>query len=55
MHLDCWYGHVVLLFRFQVKLDMKDGNGRSVLMDCDCAMLECLYDFAHAPGVQLVC
>jgi hypothetical protein len=29
-------------------LDKKDGDGRSVRMDCDCAMIECLYDFA--PG-----
>ncbi len=45
---DCWYGRVVLLFRVRVKLDKKDGDGRSVRMDCDCAMIECLYDFA--PG-----
>ena len=46
----CWYGRVVLLFRVRVKLDKKDGagDGRSVWMDCDCAMIECLYDFA--PG-----
>jgi len=35
-----------------VKLDKKDGDGRSVRMDCDCAMIECLYDFA--PG-RCVC
>jgi len=35
---DCWYGRVVLLFRIRVKLDKKDGNGRSVRMDCDCAI-----------------
>jgi len=45
---DCWYGRVVLLCRIRVKLDKKDGDGRSVRMDCDCAMIECLYDFA--PG-----
>jgi hypothetical protein len=39
---------VVLLCSIRVKLDKKDGNGRSVRMDCDCAMIECLYDFA--PG-----
>jgi hypothetical protein len=44
---DCWYGRVVLLFRIRVKLDKEDGDGRSVRMDCDCAMVECLYDFAH--------
>ena len=43
---DCWYGRVAR--RIQVKLDKKDGDGRSVRMDCDCAMIECLYDFA--PG-----
>ena len=45
---NCWYGRVVLLFRIRVKTDKKDRNGRSVLMDCDCAMIECLYDYA--PG-----
>ncbi len=45
---DCWYRRVVLLFRVLVKLDKMDGDGRSVWMDCNCAMIECLYDFA--PG-----
>ena len=45
---NCWYGRVVLLFRIRVKTDEKDRNGRSVLMDCDCAMIDCLYDYA--PG-----
>ncbi len=45
---DCWYERVVLLFCIRVKLDKKDGDGRSVWMDCDCAMIECLCDFA--PG-----
>ena len=45
---DCWYGRVALLCRIRVKLDKKDGDGRSVRMDCDCAMIKCLYDFA--PG-----
>ena len=45
---DCWYGRVVLLSRVRVKLDKKDGDGRSVRMDIDTAMIECLYDFA--PG-----
>lgn len=60
---DCWYGRVELLFRIRVKLDKKDGDGRSVRMDCDCAMIECLYDFApgrcacarFAVGMQQVC
>ena len=47
---DCWYGRVVLLFRIRVRTDMKDANGRSVLKDCDCAMIDCLYDYA--PGRQ---
>ena len=45
---NCWFGRVVLLCRFRVKTDMKDGRGRSVLMDCDCALIDCLYDYA--PG-----
>ncbi len=60
---DCWYGLVVLLCRIRVKLDKKDGDGRSVRMDCDCAMLECPYDFASGRctcaiicfGVHIVC
>ena len=60
---DCWYGRVALLFRVRVKLDKKYSDGRSVRMDCDCAMIECLYDFAPgrcacamcAVGVHLVC
>ena len=33
---------------FLVKADMKDNKGRSVmvLMDCDCALIDCLYYFA---------
>ena len=38
---------VVLLSRVRVKLDKKDGDGRSVRMDIDTAMIECLYDFAQ--------
>ena len=49
---NCWYGRVLLLFRIRVKTDEKDRNGRSVLMDCDCAMIDCLYDYA--PGVRLL-
>ena len=45
---NCWFGRVVLLCRFRVKTDMKDDKGRSVLMDCDCALIDCLYDYA--PG-----
>ena len=45
---NCWYGRLVLLFRIRVKTDEKDRNGRSVLKDCDCAMIDCLYDYA--PG-----
>jgi hypothetical protein len=43
---NCWYGRVLLLFRIRVKTDEKDGNGRSVLKDCDCAMIDCLHDYA---------
>jgi hypothetical protein len=43
---NCWYGRVVLLFRIRVKTDEKDAKGRSVLKDCDCAMIDCLYDYA---------
>ena len=56
---DCWCGREVLLSRVRVKLDKKDGDGRSVRMDCDTAMIECLYGLlragAHALGVPLVC
>jgi hypothetical protein len=45
---DCWYGLVVLLFRVRVKLDKKGSDERSVQMDCECTMIECLYEFA--PG-----
>ena len=44
---DCWYWRVVLLFRIRVRTDMKDAEGRSVLKDCDCAMIDCLYDYAQ--------
>jgi hypothetical protein len=47
---SCWYGRVLLLFRIRVKTDEKDRNGRSVLKDCDCAMIDCLYDYA--PGCR---
>jgi hypothetical protein len=47
---SCWYGRVVLLFRIRVKTDEKDRKGRSVLMDCDCAMIDCLFDYA--PGCR---
>jgi hypothetical protein len=44
---SCWYGRVVLLFSILVKTDQKDSNGRSVLKKCDCAMIDCLYDYAN--------
>jgi hypothetical protein len=47
---SCWYGHVLLLFRTRVKTDEKNNKGRSVLMDCDCAMIDCLFDYA--PGCR---
>ncbi len=45
---NCWYRRVVLLFYISVKTDKKGRNSRSVLMDCDCAMIDCLHDYA--PG-----
>jgi hypothetical protein len=47
---SCWYGRVLLLFRIRVKTDEKDRNSRSVLKDCNCAMIDCLYDYA--PGCR---
>ena len=32
----CWFGRAVLLCCFGVKIDMKDDDGSTVLMDCDC-------------------
>ena len=57
---DCWYGRVVLLSRVRVKLDKKDGDGRSIRMDIDTVMIECVSTTlfragAHALGVPLVC
>ncbi len=47
MSLDsCWYGSVLVLFQIRVKTDEKDRKGKSVLMECDCAMIDCLFDFA---------
>ena len=43
----CWFGRVVLC-RFQVKTDKMDDKGSSVLMDCNCALIDCLYNYA--PG-----
>ena len=42
---SCWYGRVVLLFSIIVKTDQKDRDGRSVLKECYCAMINCLYDY----------
>ena len=41
---SCWYGRVVFLFRILVKTDQKDRDGRSVLKECECAMIDCLYE-----------
>ncbi len=46
IYWDPW--RVMLLFHIQVKLDKKDGDGRSVQMDCYCAMIKCLNNFS--PG-----
>ncbi len=48
---NCWHWGMVLLFCIRVKSDKKGRNSRSVLMDsldCDCAMIDCLHDYA--PG-----
>ncbi len=45
---NCWFGRVVLLFCIRLKTDKKGRNSRSALMDCNCAMIDYLYDFA--PG-----
>ena len=42
---SCWYGRVMLLFSILVETDQKDREGRSVLKECDCAMIDCLYDY----------
>ena len=44
---SCWYGSGVLLFSILVKTDQKDKgrDGRSVLKECYCAMIDCLYDY----------
>jgi hypothetical protein len=45
---NCWYWCMVLLFCIRVKTDKKRRNSRSVLMDCYCAMIDCLHNYA--PG-----
>ncbi len=45
-----WYWHVLVLFRIRAKTDEKDRKGRSVLMDCDSVMIDCLFDYA--PGCR---
>jgi hypothetical protein len=47
---SCWYGRVLLLFCIRMKTDEKDSKDRSVQMDCDCAMIDCLFDYA--PGCR---
>ena len=42
---SCWYGRVVLLFSILVKTDQKEREGKSVLKECDCAMIDCRYDY----------
>ena len=42
---SCWYGSVVLLFSILVKTDQKHRDGRSVLKECDCAVIDCLNDY----------
>ncbi len=43
----CWFGQVVLLCPFRVKTDIQDDEGRSVLMNCDCDLIDCLHDYAR--------
>ena len=38
------YGLGVLLFSILVETDQKDRDGRSVLKECYCVMIDCLYD-----------
>ena len=52
---NCWYWRVVLLCRFRVKTDMKEDNGRSVLKECDCALIDCLYDYAQGRYKHILC
>jgi hypothetical protein len=47
---SCWYGCVLLLLRIRVKTDEKDRKDRSVPMDCDCVMIDCLFDYV--PGCR---
>ena len=42
---SCGYGRFVLLFSIPVKKDQKDRHGRSVLKECKCALIDCLYDY----------
>ena len=38
-------GRVVLLFSIVMKTAQKDRDGRSMLKECYCAMIDCLYDY----------
>ena len=40
-----WYWCMVLLFSILVKTAQKDRDGRSVLKECYCAMIDGLYDY----------
>ena len=40
----------VLLFSILVKAPQKDRDGRSVLKECDCTIINCLYDYVGTLG-----
>ena len=47
---------MVLLFSIiRVRTDIKDVDGRSVLKDCNCAMIDCLYDSAAGQKRNFLC
>jgi hypothetical protein len=41
---DCWYGRVNLIFKMRVRTDAGSG------MDCQCALIETLYDYCPREG-----
>jgi len=43
---DCWYWRMVLPFLIRVRTGTEDAKSRSVLKNCYCAMIDCLYEYA---------
>ena len=43
----------MLLFSILVKAPQKDRDGRSVLKECDCTMINCLYDYVGTLGTPV--